>query len=86
MERRFRHCGIEEITDLERRVIALLAAGLHSKEIAVKLERRKATVEGYVRILFIKFNVRSRAQLVAAAFLSGLLEEAAANGDASSGS
>ncbi|MGA3037411.1 MAG: helix-turn-helix transcriptional regulator [Vulcanimicrobiaceae bacterium] len=73
METRFRRCGIEDITDLEQRVIALLAAGLHSKEIATKLDRRKATIEGYVRILFLKFNVRSRAQLVAAAFLSGLL-------------
>jgi len=73
MDENFRFCAIDDITDLEQRVILLLADGFHSKEIAIRLERKKATVEGYVRILFIKFNVRSRAQLVAAAFRCGLL-------------
>jgi len=65
--------SVPTLTSFECVVISALANGLQSKEIAVVLGRSKATVEGYVRVLFIKFNVRSRAQLVAAAYDSGVL-------------
>ncbi len=64
---------VPPLSTMESIVIASLAQGMHSKEIAGLVRRSKGTVEGYIRILFVKFDVRSRAQLVAAAYESGIL-------------
>ncbi len=63
-----------DITGFELRVLKLLAQGLQSKEIAESIGRRKPTVEGYIRILCIKLNAKSRTHLVARAFQVGLLD------------
>ena len=63
------------LSGLEQSVIAALAEGLQSKEIAVAINRSKPTVEGYIRLLYVKFNARSRAHLVACAYRCGLLDE-----------
>jgi DNA-binding NarL/FixJ family response regulator len=62
------------LSDIELAILRALADGLHSKEIALQVRRSKPTVEGYVRQLCIKFDARSRAQLVAKAFGEGALQ------------
>ena len=64
-----------DVSGLERTVIIALADGLQSKEIAIVIKRSRPTVEGYIRLLYVKFNARSRAHLVACAFRCGLLDE-----------
>lgn len=54
-----------DLTEMEKTVVQCLARGMQSKEIAAQVGRSKPTVEGYIRILFVKLNARSRAQLVA---------------------
>lgn len=59
--------------DLEFSIVRELAGGSQTKEIARSIHRSPATVEFYVRILFAKFNARSRAQLVSRAYDEGVL-------------
>jgi DNA-binding CsgD family transcriptional regulator len=61
------------ISNLEHAIIAELAKGLQTKEIANKVKRSKPTIEGYIRTLFLKFGARTRAHLVAAAYENGTL-------------
>jgi len=63
------------LSDVELAVLHALADGLHSKEIALQLRRSKPTIEGYVRHLCVKFDARSRAQLVAKALAEGALQQ-----------
>jgi len=58
------------------RILWGLMEGCQTKEIAALLGRRAPTIEGHIRILFAKFNARSRAQLVATALRAGLLDGA----------
>jgi DNA-binding CsgD family transcriptional regulator len=51
---------------------------MQSKEIAARLGRSKPTVESYIRTLFIKLDARSRAQLVAVAIRTGVIDVTAA--------
>lgn len=66
--------GHPGLTTIERQILNAVAQGLQSKEIAIHIDRSRATVEGYIRILYAKFGARSRAHLVAAAFRSGILD------------
>jgi len=50
-----------------------LAEGLQSKEIAGHIDCSRATVEFYIRRLFVKFEAQSRAQLVIKAARAGVL-------------
>jgi two-component system, NarL family, response regulator YdfI len=61
------------LTEFELRVVRCLAEGMQSKEIARSLGRRKPTIEGYIRTLFIKLNAKTRAQLVGEAIKAGLM-------------
>jgi len=61
------------LSDLEVAILQALANGLHSKEIALCVQRSKPTIEGYVKQLCLKFDARSRAQLVAKALCQGAL-------------
>lgn len=61
------------LSAVEYEVIRGLACGLQSKEIAAKLKRSRPTIESYVRVLYIKFDARSRAHLVARAIATGAL-------------
>jgi two-component system, NarL family, response regulator YdfI len=63
-----------KITETDRCVLLCLAQGMQSKEIAVSLGRSKPTIESYIRVLYIKLDARSRAQLVAIAIQSGMIE------------
>jgi two-component system, NarL family, response regulator YdfI len=66
------------ITDTDKTVLLCLARGMQSKEIAARLGRSKPTVESYIRTLFIKLDARSRAQLVAIAIQTGVIDVTAA--------
>jgi DNA-binding NarL/FixJ family response regulator len=59
---------------IEMAILKGLANGLQSKEIAVILDRSTATIELHVRILFARFDARSRAHLVACALCSGTID------------
>jgi DNA-binding NarL/FixJ family response regulator len=61
------------LTDREREVMALVAAGLSNDEIAAELFVSPATARTHVSRAMVKLNARDRAQLVVAAYESGLV-------------
>ena len=61
------------LTDREREVVALVAAGLSNEEIAEELFVSPATSRTHVSRAMIKLNARDRAQLVVLAYESGLV-------------
>jgi DNA-binding CsgD family transcriptional regulator len=58
----------------EREVLALLAGGATDAQIAVELELSPATVQTHVRNAKAKLGARTRAQAVALALVSGLID------------
>ena len=68
----------QPLSELEVAIIRALAEGLQSKEIASALERSRPTIEFHIRMLFVKMEARSRAQLVARGYETGLLQQSAA--------
>ena len=64
---------MQQFTKVEVKVLECLAAGLQSKEIAHVVGRRKPTIEGYIRVLYLKLGAKSRAHLVALAYQVGVL-------------
>ncbi|GAA4800255.1 response regulator transcription factor [Streptomyces ziwulingensis] len=67
---------LPELTDREREVLALIARGLSNTEIAQTLHLGLATVKTHVSHLLRKTAARDRAQLVIAAYESGLVTAA----------
>jgi DNA-binding NarL/FixJ family response regulator len=61
------------LTDREREVTALVAAGLSNEEIAARLFVSSATAKTHVNRAMTKLGVRDRAQLVVFAYESGLV-------------
>jgi DNA-binding NarL/FixJ family response regulator len=66
--------GLEELTDREREVLALVAEGLSNKEIAERLVVSPATAKTHVSRAMGKLRARDRAQLVVIAYESGLVQ------------
>jgi len=64
----------QHLSATELAVIRALAEGKQSKEIALHLNRSRATVEFCIRNLYLKLDARSRAQIVARAFELGILD------------
>jgi DNA-binding NarL/FixJ family response regulator len=62
----------DELTDREREIVGLAAAGLSNAEIAERLVISTATAKTHVSRAMIKVHARHRAQLVAIAYESGL--------------
>jgi DNA-binding NarL/FixJ family response regulator len=65
--------GLEELTDREREVVALVAEGLSNDEIAARLFLSPATAKTHVSRAMGKLRARDRAQLVVIAYESGLV-------------
>ena len=61
------------LSNREARTIGCLASGLQSKEISTVLGVSVPTVELEIRRLYEKFSARTRAELVARAFVQGVL-------------
>lgn len=64
---------LEELTDREREVLALVANGLTNEQIAERLTLSPATARTHVGRLFAKLDARNRAQLVVLAYETGLV-------------
>ncbi len=60
------------LTQREREVVALVAAGLSNQEIGVRLGMSPATAKTHVNRAMTKLDARNRAQLVVFAYQSGL--------------
>jgi DNA-binding NarL/FixJ family response regulator len=63
----------ERLTPRERDVLARLADGLDNRTIAKDLGVEYSTVRGHVRSLIEKFGARSRVDVVAIAYRTGLV-------------
>jgi DNA-binding NarL/FixJ family response regulator len=66
--------GLASLTDREREVVALVAAGLSNDEIAAELVVSPLTAKTHVSRAMIKLGARDRAQLVVLAYENGLAE------------
>jgi DNA-binding NarL/FixJ family response regulator len=64
---------LNALTEREREVMALVAAGLTNDEIAARLVLSPATAKTHVSRVMTKLGVRDRAQLVILAYESGLV-------------
>jgi DNA-binding NarL/FixJ family response regulator len=65
---------LDELTAREREVMALAAAGLNNPEIAERLAISPATAKTHVSRAMMKLCARDRAQLVALAYKTGLVQ------------
>ncbi|MFK3979751.1 response regulator [Micromonospora sp. NPDC050397] len=65
--------GLEAITEREREVLVLIARGLSNTEIAQHLHVTVGTVKTHIGRLLSKLAARDRAQLVIAAYETGLV-------------
>lgn len=64
---------LKSLTDREREVMELVAAGLTNDEIAARLVLSPATAKTHVSRIMTKLDVRDRSQLVVLAYESGLV-------------
>ena len=64
--------GLDELSDREREVLAMIGAGRSNAEIAEALFISMATVKTHVRHIFAKLDLRDRAQAVVVAREAGL--------------
>ncbi|GLY07427.1 MULTISPECIES: response regulator transcription factor [Actinoplanes] len=65
--------ALEQLTDREREVMALVGEGLSNDEIAARLVISPATAKTHVSRAMIKMGARDRAQLVVQAYEAGLI-------------
>jgi len=65
--------GLDELTDREREIMALVATGMSNREIAERLVISPLTVKTHVSRCMMKLDARDRAQLVVFAYESGLV-------------
>ncbi|HWS38127.1 MAG TPA: response regulator transcription factor [Actinoplanes sp.] len=65
--------ALDQLTDREREVMALVGEGLSNDEIAARLVISPATAKTHVSRTMIKLGARDRAQLVVQAYEAGLI-------------
>jgi DNA-binding NarL/FixJ family response regulator len=63
-----------QLTPREREVLTLLARGLSNAEVAIDLFISEATVKTHLARVMMKLGVREKAQAVAAAYQTGLVQ------------
>jgi DNA-binding NarL/FixJ family response regulator len=68
---------LESLTDRERDVLTLIGRGLSNDEICRQLHISMATTKTHIGRLLAKLTARDRAQLVIAAYESGLITSTA---------
>ena len=66
--------GLDQLTEREREVLAAVARGLSNAEVADALYISPATAKTHVSHLLTKLQARDRAQLVVAAYESGVVQ------------
>jgi DNA-binding NarL/FixJ family response regulator len=64
---------VDQLTDREREVLTLVGGGLSNDEIAAKLYLSPLTAKTHVSRIMAKLDARDRAQLVVAAYETGLV-------------
>ena len=64
--------AVASLTDREREVLRLIAAGCNNQEVSERLHISAATTKTHVGHVFAKLGARDRAQAVVAAYESGL--------------
>lgn len=67
--------GVEELGQLERKIIRLVGSGLSTKEIAETLYLSQGTVRNYLSVILSKLNLRDRTQLAIWAVQTGAAAE-----------
>jgi len=72
--RRAQTRGLDDITEREREVLALVARGLSNAEIAERLVLSEGTVKTHIKHIFGKLDLRDRTQAVIFAYDVGLVE------------
>jgi RNA polymerase sigma factor (sigma-70 family) len=72
-QRRLDTSVLRELTDREREVLVLVAAGMSNDEIAARLVISPATSRTHVSRILTKLGARDRSQLVVLAYESGLV-------------
>ena len=58
----------------EHEVVQLIAEGLENKQIARELDLSEATIKSYLKSAFTRLGVSSRAEAVAVAMRSGMID------------
>ncbi|MET8861679.1 response regulator transcription factor [Nonomuraea sp. NPDC049421] len=66
--------GLDQLTEREREVLALVGTGMTNDEIAARLFMSPATAKTHVSRAMMKLHARDRAQLVVIAYESGLVK------------
>ena len=71
---RFDGTRISDLTDREREILTMVGKGMSNDEIAAELVISPATVRTHVGRIMVKLDAHDRAQLVVAAYESGLVK------------
>ena len=71
---RFDGTHISDLTDREREILTMVGKGMSNDEIAAELVISPATVRTHVGRIMVKLDAHDRAQLVVAAYESGLVK------------
>jgi len=66
---------LQPLSERERKILALVAAGASNKDIALELNLSERTVKNYLSIIFQKLQVNNRTEAVIRAIRNGLVDE-----------